>query len=67
MRRGLRACVALNDLSGARRLYLALGKALREDLDTTPLKENSSLLPTSDTPCYPVGTDTSPGALTTIL
>jgi len=48
MRRGLRACVALNDLSGARRLYLALGKALREDLDTTPLKENSSLLPPSD-------------------
>jgi DNA-binding SARP family transcriptional activator len=36
---GMRACVALNDLSGARRLYLALEKALREDLGTAPQKE----------------------------
>jgi len=31
--------VALNDLPGARRLYLALEKALREDLGTAPQKE----------------------------
>jgi DNA-binding SARP family transcriptional activator len=36
---GMRACVALNDLPGARRLYLALEKALREDLGTAPQKE----------------------------
>ena len=36
---GMRACVALNDLPGARRLYLALEKALREDLDTAPQRE----------------------------
>ena len=36
---GMRACVALNDLAGARRLYLALEKALREDLDTAPQEE----------------------------
>lgn len=36
---GMRACVALNDLPGARRLYLALEKALREDLGTIPQEE----------------------------
>lgn len=36
---GMRACVALNDLPGARRLYLALEKALREDLGTVPQEE----------------------------
>jgi len=36
---GMRACVALNDLAGARRLYLALEKALREDLGTAPQRE----------------------------
>ena len=36
---GMRACVALNDLPGARRLYLALEKALREDVGTVPQKE----------------------------
>jgi len=36
---GMRACVALNDLPGARRLYLALEKALREDLGTTPQRK----------------------------
>lgn len=36
---GMRACVALNDLPGARRLYLALERALREDLGTVPQKE----------------------------
>ncbi|MDW8100032.1 MAG: BTAD domain-containing putative transcriptional regulator [Anaerolineae bacterium] len=36
---GMRACVALNDLASARRLYLALEKALQEDLDTAPRKE----------------------------
>ncbi|GAB4560174.1 MAG: hypothetical protein Kow0047_06660 [Anaerolineae bacterium] len=33
---GMRACVALNDLAGACRLYLALEKALREDLGIAP-------------------------------
>lgn len=36
---GMRACVALNDLPSARRLYLALEKALREDLGTAPQDE----------------------------
>lgn len=36
---GMRACVALNDRPGACRLYLALEKALREDLDTAPQEE----------------------------
>jgi len=49
---GMRACVALNDLPGARRLYLALEKALREDLGTVPQEEIQafyrSLTPTAD-------------------
>jgi len=36
---GMRACVALNDLPGARRLYLKLEKTLRDDLDTAPQPE----------------------------
>ncbi|MGC8958600.1 MAG: BTAD domain-containing putative transcriptional regulator [Chloroflexia bacterium] len=40
---GMRACVALNDLAGARRLYLALEKALREDLGTAPQEELQTL------------------------
>lgn len=36
---GMRACVALGDLPGARRLYLALEKALREDLGARPQEE----------------------------
>ena len=39
----MRACVALNDLAGARRLYLALEKALREDLGTAPQEELQTL------------------------
>jgi DNA-binding SARP family transcriptional activator len=40
---GMRACVALNDLAGARRLYLKLEKALREELDTAPQAELQDL------------------------
>lgn len=36
---GMRACVAMNDIPGARRLYLNLEKALREDLGTVPQEE----------------------------
>jgi len=39
---GMRACVALNDLAGARRLYLALEETLRQDLDATPQEELQS-------------------------
>ncbi len=40
---GMRACVALNDLAGARRLYLALEKTLREDLGTVPQEDLQAL------------------------
>jgi len=40
---GMRACVALNDLAGARRLYLKLEETLRDDLDTTPQPELQAL------------------------
>jgi len=33
---GMRACVALDDLATARRLYLKLEKTLREELNTAP-------------------------------
>ena len=36
---GMRACVALDDLAGARRLYLKLEKNLLHDLDTAPQAE----------------------------
>jgi len=36
---GMRACVALGDRAGARRLYRKLETALRRDLDTAPLPE----------------------------
>lgn len=36
---GMRACAALNDLAGARRLYLKLEKTLLNDLDTVPQAE----------------------------
>ncbi len=36
---GMRACAALNDLAGARRLYLKLEKTLLHDLDTAPQTE----------------------------
>ena len=36
---GMRACVAQNDLAGARRLYLKLEKTLLHDLDTSPQAE----------------------------
>ncbi len=36
---GMRACVALNDLAGARRLYLKIEKILLDELDTTPQAE----------------------------
>lgn len=49
---GMRACVALNDLPGARWLYLALEKALRKDLGTIPQEELRSFYRslTSDKP-----------------
>ncbi len=40
---GMRACIALHDLSGARRLYLKLEKTLHEELDTTPQPELQAL------------------------
>lgn len=40
---GMRACLALNDRVGARRLYLNLAQALREDLQLTPSEELQSL------------------------
>lgn len=33
---GMHACAALNDLAGARRLYLKLEKTLLDELDTAP-------------------------------
>jgi len=39
----MRASLALNDLAGARRLYLALERALREDLGTMPQEELQAL------------------------
>jgi DNA-binding SARP family transcriptional activator len=36
---GMRACIALNDLANARRLYLKLEKTLRDELATTPQPE----------------------------
>ena len=39
----MRACVALNDLAGARRLYLKLEKTLRDELDTTPQPDLQAL------------------------
>ncbi len=36
---GMRACVAMNDIAAARRLYLQLEKTLREELHTTPQTE----------------------------
>ncbi len=36
---GMRACVALDDIAAARRLYLKLEKTLREELDTLPQAE----------------------------
>jgi DNA-binding SARP family transcriptional activator len=35
----MRACVALNDRAGARRLYLTLEETLRKDLNTLPQEE----------------------------
>jgi DNA-binding SARP family transcriptional activator len=35
----MRACAALNDLAGARRLYLKLEETLLHDLDTAPQAE----------------------------
>jgi DNA-binding SARP family transcriptional activator len=40
---GMRACVALNDLATARRLYLKLEKTLHEELDTAPQPELHAL------------------------
>ncbi len=36
---GMRACAALNDRAGARRLYLTLEETLRKDLNTLPQEE----------------------------
>lgn len=36
---GMRACVALGDVAGARRLYLQLAQTLRTELDTAPQDE----------------------------
>ncbi len=36
---GMRACVALDDIATARRLYLKLEKTLREELNTVPQAE----------------------------
>jgi DNA-binding SARP family transcriptional activator len=40
---GMCACAALNDLAGARRLYLKLEKTLHEELDTVPQPELQAL------------------------
>ncbi len=50
---GMRACVALNDLPGARRLYLALEKALREDLGTVPQEEVQAFYQSLTPPATP--------------
>jgi DNA-binding SARP family transcriptional activator len=40
---GMRACVALHDRAGARRLYLTLAKTLQKELDTVPQAELQEL------------------------
>jgi len=40
---GMRACAALNDLAGARRLYRALEETLHKDLNVTPQEELRTL------------------------